>query len=199
MVKLFLKFTDWGTAVKMPRGDEAYSTPSVIHKKPKRGRQAVSFPRKSSASKRRVLPSQRFPISSCRVLGHARGDGRRGRSTRKERSHVPSTVATSSTAHETRVVSTTRAHTSSPGDRTKGKRKGFVREEKGTLPAAISRRPYAFFFVSFRSLGQDDLRDATYLSTPPGTRYRTRLRPAVGSIRLSRRLGRKIPGRVVSS
>ncbi len=23
MVKLFLKFTDWGTAVKMPRGDEA--------------------------------------------------------------------------------------------------------------------------------------------------------------------------------
>jgi hypothetical protein len=52
---------------------------------------------------------------------------------------VPSTVATSSTAHDTRVVSTTRAHTSSPVEK-KANRKtfgGFFVRGEGTFETRV--------------------------------------------------------------
>jgi hypothetical protein len=51
--------------------------------------------------------------------------------------HVPSTVATSSTAHDTRVVSTTRAHTSSPVETHRKRSGGFFVRGEGTFETRV--------------------------------------------------------------
>lgn len=55
----------------------------------------------------------------------------------RARARVPSTVATSSTAHDTRVVSTTRAHTSSPVETHRKRSGGFFVRGEGTFETRV--------------------------------------------------------------
>ena len=55
----------------------------------------------------------------------------------RARARVPSTVATSSTAHDTRVVSTTRAHTSSPVEAHRKRSGGFFVRGEGTFETRV--------------------------------------------------------------
>ena len=89
-------------------------------------------------------------------------------------SYVPSTVATSSTTQDTRLVSTTRAHTSVPAV-IETIKWGFVRGDF-RFRCVFSRR---------EERGSDGSGNSayTYLSTPLCTRYRTRLPLAAGPTR----------------